>query len=97
MRVEQEVRPGSAAGDGRDHVADARTADEAILGKRAAIDRFMNLRLKAERPELGDQALADGIVGCGVHRMRTLVPEDTLQPRQRPVRVELTRSSVRGR
>ena len=66
------------------------------LGKAAAIHRLVDLRLKADRPKLGDQAFADRIVGGGVDRMRSLIAEDALQARDGALGVELVRSSLRG-
>ena len=68
-----------------------RAADKASLRHRAAVHRFLNSWLKADRPQLGNEAGTNRVVTRRVDRMRPLIAEDALEPAERPVRIEITR------
>ena len=89
MGVDQQRLAPRVAGDGRDDVADMAAADRARLGEPAAIGGLDDLGLDPDRGQLGAQPLTHGIVGGRIDGMRPLVAQDSLEPRHRPLGIEL--------
>ena len=88
MRIEKQGRS-TAAGQDSDDVANPAATDRARLGEAAAVHRFVDFGPEADGGDFGHQPPPDCVVCRAVNRMRALVAEDPLQPRQRARRVEL--------
>src|SRR4029079_7250249 len=95
MGTEQELLAWTGAGDRRDHIAYPRAADHTRLREAAAILGFLDARLQADRVKFGNKPAADCVVGGTVDRVRPLVAENALQPRERARCVEFSGCDAR--